>query len=81
MLFLERIGIFTVQIYRTKRRIAFFILAVFSTIFAPPDALSMLYQVASLCLLYQVGIWLCILMPRPPETEVDVPESEELVEV
>jgi sec-independent protein translocase protein TatC len=81
MLFLERIGVFTVETYRTKRRMAFFILAVFSTIFAPPDALSMIYQVASLCLLYQVGIWLCILMPRPPETDIDVPESEELVEV
>jgi sec-independent protein translocase protein TatC len=81
MLFLERIGLFTVETYRSKRRIAFFILAFISAIGPTIDAFSMMFQWVALCLLYQLGIWLCVWSPRKPELDIDVPESEEMVEV
>src|SRR5262249_42382949 len=44
MLFLERLGIMTVESYRAKRRIAFFVLAVISAMNPGLDAFSMLFQ-------------------------------------
>jgi sec-independent protein translocase protein TatC len=79
MLFLERLGIFDVDSYRKKRKIAFFILAVVSAIGPTIDAYSMMIQIAALWSLYELGIWLCIWFPR--RQELDVPEPEEMVEV
>jgi sec-independent protein translocase protein TatC len=81
MLFLERLGIFTVETYRSKRKIAFFIMCVVAAFGPTVDAYSMIFQMLALWLLYQLGIWLCMWMPRSQETEVDMPESEEMVEV
>jgi sec-independent protein translocase protein TatC len=81
MLFLERLGVMTVESYRAKRRIAFFVLAVISAMNPGLDAFSMLFQWVALCLLYELGIWLCIWSPQQPAFEGDVPEPDELVEV
>jgi sec-independent protein translocase protein TatC len=81
MLFLERLGLFTVDTYRRKRRIAFFILAFISAIGPTIDAFTMMFQWVALCLLYELGIWLCIWSPRKSELDIDVPESEEMIEV
>jgi sec-independent protein translocase protein TatC len=81
MLFLERIGIFTVDAYRNKRRMAWFFMAIFAAIASPSiDAISMLFLWAPLGLLYELGIFLCRMSPRQ-EFDEDVPESEEMVEV
>jgi sec-independent protein translocase protein TatC len=81
MLFMERIGLFTVETYRKKRRIAFFILAVIACFGPSLDAFSMIFQWIALCLLYQLGIWLCIWSPSRPESDIETPASDELVEV
>jgi sec-independent protein translocase protein TatC len=81
MLFMERIGLFTVESYRKKRRMAFFILAVIACFGPTIDAFSMIFQWIALCLLYQLGIWLCIWSPSRTDTDLDVPQSEEMVEV
>ena len=64
MLFMERIGLMTVESYKKKRAIAFFILAVIAAIGPTMDAFSMIFQWIALCLLYQLGIWLCMWSPR-----------------
>src|SRR5712692_6827717 len=44
MLFLERIGILSVDSFRSKRRIAWFVMAVFAALITPSiDAISMIY--------------------------------------
>ena len=71
----------TVESYKKKRAIAFFILAVIAAIGPTMDAFSMIFQWIALCLLYQLGIWLCMWSPRREPLDIDVPDSQEMVEV
>ncbi len=64
MLFLERIGLFTVKGYLKQWRIAVLVIFVVAAILAPPDAYSMLLLAGSLTLLYFGGVLLCKLLPR-----------------
>jgi sec-independent protein translocase protein TatC len=82
MLFLERMGIIRVETFRNTRRIAWFLLTLFAAIAVPStDVLSILFLLIPMCLLYELGIWLCVWVPRRPELEMEVPESEEMIEV
>jgi sec-independent protein translocase protein TatC len=82
MLFLERMGIMRVATFRSARRMAWFLMAVFAAVCSPStDALSMLFLWLPMILLYELGIWLCLWTPKRPELEIEVPESEEMVEV
>jgi sec-independent protein translocase protein TatC len=64
MLFLERIGVFTVQGYLKQWRIAVLVIFVLAAILTPPDVYSMLLLAGSLTVLYFGGILLCKLLPR-----------------
>jgi len=64
MLFLERIGVFTVRSYLSQWRIAVLVIFVAAAILTPPDAYSMLLLACSLTFLYFGGILLCKLLPR-----------------
>jgi len=64
MLFLERIGIFTVVTYKQHWRIAVLVISVLSMLLTPADYQSMLFMFASLTLLYFGGIMLCQFMPK-----------------
>ncbi len=64
MLFLERIGIFDVEAYLMKWRIAILVIAVVSMILTPADPYSMVLMAGPLTLLYFGGILLCRLMPK-----------------
>jgi sec-independent protein translocase protein TatC len=64
MLFLERIGVFTVQGYLKQWRIAVLVICVAAAILTPPDAYSMLLLAGSLTFLYFGGVLLCKLLPR-----------------
>ena len=57
------------------------VLLVIAAVVAPMDAFSMLFQWVALCLLYQLGIWLCLWSPQREESDFDGSDSEELVEV
>jgi sec-independent protein translocase protein TatC len=82
MLFFERVGILTIDTYRGKRRIAWFVMAVFAAIITPStDAISMLYLWIPMSLLYELGILICRFAPQRPTYDIDVPESDELIEV
>lgn len=59
MLFLERIGVFEVTDYRSKRNIAIFVIAIVSMFLTPQDPITMILMMIPLCFLYELGIWLC----------------------
>jgi sec-independent protein translocase protein TatC len=69
MLFLERIGVFTVKAYFSKWRIAVLAIALLSAMLAPsPDPWSMSLLAVPLTFLYFGGIYLCKYMPRRRST-------------
>jgi len=82
MLTLERIGLMTVETYRSKRSIVLFLLAVAYVIVSPtPDPWTMILFWVPMAGLYELGIWLCKLSPRKSMLDSDLSESEEMVEV
>lgn len=83
MLFLNRLGVMDVETFRSKRRVAWFVMAVFAAVITPStDAFSMLFLWVPMSLLFELGIIL-IRMTPPPASELgeDAPEADELVEV
>lgn len=65
MLFLERIGIFSIKSYLSQWKVAVLVIAFLAAIFTPsPDPWSMLMMGTPLVLLYFGGILLCKYMPR-----------------
>jgi sec-independent protein translocase protein TatC len=64
MLFLERIGIFTIANYLSRWRIAVLVILIVATVLTPSDPYSMMLMAAPLVLLYFFGIALCKMMPR-----------------
>jgi sec-independent protein translocase protein TatC len=64
MLFLERIGMFTVKNYLTYWRVAILVIFVVAAILAPPDPYSMLLMAFPLTFLYFGGIVLCKWLPK-----------------
>jgi sec-independent protein translocase protein TatC len=82
MLFLARLGIVNADSFRRKRRYAWFGMAVFAAIITPStDAFSMLFLWVPMSLLFELGIWLIKMSPPENLPDVDVPDSEEMVEV
>lgn len=75
MLFLERIGVFTVESYLKKWRIAVLVISILSMFLTPADPGSMILMAVPLVALYFGGILLCRYMPghavakrgEPPE--------------
>jgi sec-independent protein translocase protein TatC len=81
MLFLNRLGLVSVEMYTKHRRMALFALACVAVILsASPDAISYLSLVIPMWALYEFGIVLCRFMPRP-EPARDGADEEEMVEV
>ena len=64
MLFLERVGIFTVESYRSQWRIAVIVISILSMFLTPADPGSMLLMGIPLVALYFGGIALCEYLPR-----------------
>ena len=64
MLFLERIGVFTIQAYLSRWRIAILVIFVLAMFLTPADPQSMLLMAVPLTALYFGGVLLCYLMPR-----------------
>ncbi|MBD14447.1 MAG: twin-arginine translocase subunit TatC [Planctomycetaceae bacterium] len=63
MLFLERLGIFTVESYQSQWRIAILVIAILSMFLTPADPGSMLLMAVPLVALYFGGIELCKRIP------------------
>jgi sec-independent protein translocase protein TatC len=64
MLFLERIGIFTMQQYLAKWRIAVLVIFVVSAVLTPADPYTIFFMALPLTVLYFLAIGLCKYFPR-----------------
>ena len=64
MLFLERIGLFTVPTYLSKWRVAILVIFVIAMFLTPADPQSMLLMAVPLTVLYFGGVLLCYLFPK-----------------
>lgn len=64
MLFLERIGVFSVQSYLKQWRVAVLVIFVLAAFLCPPDPYSMLLMAFPLTFLYFGGVLLCKFLPR-----------------
>lgn len=64
MLFLERLGILSVEAYLSKWRIAVMVIVVLSAVLTPADPVSVWFMLVPLLCLYFGGILLCKWMPR-----------------
>jgi sec-independent protein translocase protein TatC len=77
MYFLFRIGIFDVNTYREKRKLAWFLMGIFAAVATPSvDAMGMLFLLIPMCVLYEFGIWLCQFQPKPVFEEDEEPLDE-----
>ena len=65
MLFLNRIGVVSVELYKNNWRMAVMIISVLSMLLTPADPISMVMLGGPLTLLYFFGIGLCKWMPKP----------------
>ncbi len=66
MLFLERIGLFTVQAYVSSWRVAILVICMVAMILTPADLTSMIALAVPLVFLYFLGIAMCKYLPRGP---------------
>ena len=64
MLFLERIGVFSVPDYLEKWKIAVLVISIVSMLLTPADPMSMLLMAVPLTVLYFAGIGFCKYMPK-----------------
>jgi sec-independent protein translocase protein TatC len=64
MLFLNRVGLVSLELYMQQWRIAILSIFVIAMVLTPADPYSMLLMAIPLCLLYVVGIAMCLWMPR-----------------
>lgn len=64
MLFLERIGVFTVRSYLEQWKVAILVIVILSAILTPPDPTSMTLMAVPLTFLFFGGVLLCKLLPR-----------------
>jgi sec-independent protein translocase protein TatC len=82
MLFLERLGIVDAAFYIKHWRIAVFVIMLVGGLLAvSPDPISMFLLGGPMLALYGIGILMCKYMPRHQVDDLDVPQSEELIEV
>jgi sec-independent protein translocase protein TatC len=80
MLFLDRVGLAGPDTYRRHRRLALFLLALVAALLAvAPDWYSMVALMLPMWGLYELGILLCRLSPRPEPWPDE--ETEEMAEV
>ncbi|MDX1945189.1 MAG: twin-arginine translocase subunit TatC [Pirellulaceae bacterium] len=64
MLFLNRIGVVSIEVYINQWRIAILTIFVIAMILTPADPISMLLMAGPLCALYVLGILMCKYMPK-----------------
>jgi sec-independent protein translocase protein TatC len=78
MLFLQRIGIMSIELYLNKWRIAVLVMACLAAVLSPGgDPYSMLFMFVPLVCLFFLGIALCKYMPRNADKDEEMIKSME----
>jgi sec-independent protein translocase protein TatC len=84
MMFFNKIGLIDVEVYREKRRIAWFLMAIFAAVITPtPDPYNMMLLWIPVGLLYELGVVLCAWQQKHAESDGfgDEISHDEMVEV
>jgi sec-independent protein translocase protein TatC len=82
MLVLTRLRILSVEAFQRKRKVAWFLLAVFAAVITPtPDPINMMFLAVPMRLLYELGIVMCRCLPGGLPEHWKAGEPEELAEV
>ncbi len=71
MLFVNRIGLVSVELYTQQWRIAVMAISVISMLLTPADPISMILMAGPLTALYFLGIMMCHWMPTPTRNPFD----------
>ena len=74
MLFMNRLGIFSIEAYITKWRVAIMVIFYLSMLLTPADPISMILLAVPLTLLYFAGIGFCKWMPKGRNPFSETPE-------
>ena len=75
MLFLNRIGVFSIADYLSKWRVAVMVIFVLSMMLTPADPISMILLAFPLTALYFFGIGLCSWLPKSKNPFADEPAA------
>lgn len=76
-LFLTRLGILTPTFLKRYRRYSIVLIFLFSAILTPPDPMSQVLMASPLLLLYEVSIWISMLVQRKKKREEEEDENTE----
>ena len=70
--FLTKLDIISPQVLAKKRKYALFIIIIVSTILTPPDIISQLLMSGPVYLLYEVSIWISLIVGRKKKKKLSV---------
>jgi sec-independent protein translocase protein TatC len=80
MFLLDRIGLVTVDAFVRIRRVALFALTIVAAMLCAGDLWSMIMLTLVMFAMYEGGILLCRMVPKPP-SDIDAPSPDEMIEV
>jgi len=64
IMILARLGLVTPEFLRTKRRHAILIIFIIAMVVTPPDPGSMILVAVPMCLLYEISVWIAVVVAR-----------------
>ncbi len=71
LLVLVKLGILSPETLKTKRKYAVFIISIISALLSPPDLPSMFLVAAPMLVLYEISVWIAVLMKkRKPQDDI-----------
>jgi len=74
VLLLAKLGIVSPEFMKKARKYAIVVIFVVAAILTPPDAISQIMLAAPILLLYEVSVWICIVVTRKRERELHLSE-------
>jgi len=74
VLFLSKIGIVTPEMMKKGRRYAIFGIFVIAAVLTPPDVVSQIMLAVPILLLYEISVWISVVVAKKREKELDMEE-------
>jgi len=74
VLFLSKIGIVTPEMMKKGRRYAIFGIFVIAAVLTPPDVVSQVMLAVPILLLYEISVWISVVVAKKREKELDMEE-------
>jgi sec-independent protein translocase protein TatC len=70
ILLLSKLGIVTPELLKKGRKYAIVAIFVMAAVLTPPDVVSQIMLAAPVLLMYEVGVWICVVVTRKREREL-----------